>query len=54
MVLSILFGIIVECLQDITTRFRTADIKDIIANSLGVLAASVLVKLIGQVQVKKM
>lgn len=47
-ILSILFGIIIEYLQNVVSSFRTADIKDIIANSLGVLMASILVKFIGK------
>ncbi|WP_298532727.1 VanZ family protein [uncultured Algibacter sp.] len=39
---SILFGILIEVLQDTLTESRALDIYDILANSLGALLASII------------
>lgn len=38
---SILFGILIEVLQDSLTNYRQLDFYDILANSAGVLAAGI-------------
>ncbi|MFD2517768.1 VanZ family protein [Salinimicrobium flavum] len=43
---SIIFGIFIEVLQDSLTTYRELDFYDIFANSIGVLAAGILVWLI--------
>ena len=42
----IIFGIIIEVLQNILTNYRTGDIMDIISNSLGCLVALFVFSLI--------
>ncbi len=44
--LCVLYGIIIEILQDKFTAYRTGDYKDVIANTLGVLLALVMFNLI--------
>jgi VanZ family protein len=39
-VISVAFGIIIEVLQEILTETRSADLLDVLANSLGVLIAA--------------
>ena len=51
---SVLFGIVIEYLQGVLTSFRTPDIKDILANTLGVLVAVLLTKFVFKAEVKKM
>ena len=40
-VLSVIFGIIIEVLQGVITIFRTLDVYDIVANTLGTLLMSI-------------
>ena len=40
--LILLFGIIIEVLQGVLTKYRQADFFDIIANSVGIILASIL------------
>lgn len=40
----ILYGIVIEVLQDRLTTYRTGDFYDVIANSTGILLASILFK----------
>lgn len=42
-VISIVFGIIIEVLQGVFTTTRQADVFDVLANSIGVLFAAVLI-----------
>jgi VanZ family protein len=42
MLVSITFGIIIEILQGTITAYRSADINDVIANTIGVLIMSVV------------
>lgn len=53
-VFSIAFGIIIELLQGSLTTFRTADYHDVIANSLGVMMAGILIVSTRKRQVKKL
>jgi VanZ family protein len=46
LVASIIFGIFVEVLQDRLTTYRQLDLHDIIANSIGVISAGILVWLL--------
>ncbi|MDO5972437.1 VanZ family protein [Flavivirga aquimarina] len=41
-VLSVLFGIIIEVLQDSITIYRALDVYDVVANTLGAVFASIL------------
>jgi len=41
--LIISFGILIEVLQDVATEYRTIDGLDVLANSLGVLVAYIIV-----------
>ncbi|MDT0293453.1 VanZ family protein [Mesonia ostreae] len=41
--LIVAFGILIEVLQDVATSYRTIDRLDVLANSLGVLSAYILV-----------
>ncbi|WP_299222800.1 VanZ family protein [uncultured Psychroserpens sp.] len=41
-VIAITYGIIIEALQSILTDFRTPDYLDVIANTIGVILASLL------------
>jgi glycopeptide antibiotics resistance protein len=43
MVLSIIFGIIIEVLQGTVTAYRSSDINDVLANTIGVLLMSVVI-----------
>lgn len=43
MLVSITFGIIIEILQGTVTAYRSADINDVIANTIGVLIMSVVI-----------
>ena len=51
-VFAIIFGILIEVLQDTMTEFRALDVYDVLANSLGALLASVILFLINSLQVK--
>lgn len=53
-VFSILFGIIIEVLQGSLTTYRASDYHDVIANSLGVLTAVILISWNYKRQVKKL
>ncbi len=50
---SIVFGIIIEALQGGLTVYRSADVYDIIANTIGVFLMVILVRLINLRQIKK-
>lgn len=52
-VVAFIFGIIVEYLQNELTTFRSADVKDVIANTLGILATSGVMVLNKKRHVKK-
>ena len=43
MLLSIIFGIIIEILQGTITAYRSSDINDVLANTIGVLLMSVVI-----------
>lgn len=43
MLLSIIFGIIIEVLQGTVTAYRSSDINDVLANTIGVLLMSVVI-----------
>jgi len=44
-VLCVLYGTIIEVLQGIATSYRTADYRDIIANSVGITLAVIIFRL---------
>lgn len=52
-VISVVFGMIIEFLQGALTASREADFNDIIANNLGVLAAALFVWFMPVKDVKK-
>jgi len=52
-VISIIFGIIIEVLQDVLTVYRSMDIYDVFANSSGVLLTVVVLVLKKNIHVKK-
>tara|TARA_R110000868_G_scaffold399053_2_gene672606 strand:+ start:14704 stop:15081 length:378 start_codon:yes stop_codon:yes gene_type:complete len=52
-VISIMFGIIIEVLQGCCTGTRQADIKDIFANTLGALFATLLIYIKNRILIKK-
>ena len=52
-IVAVLFGIIIEILQDTMTSSRALDVYDAVANTLGALIASVLIWFINNLQVKK-
>lgn len=41
--ISILFGLIIEILQDLTTTYRTAEFLDILANTMGTIIMAALI-----------
>lgn len=49
---AIIFGIIIEVLQETMTDSRALDVYDILANSLGALLASVILFFINSLHVK--
>ena len=49
---SIVFGLLIEVLQDTVTNHRSLDIYDAIANSLGALLAGAVIILKQKIQVK--
>ena len=51
-VLAIIFGIVIEILQHILTQHREADIKDVIANTIGTFLAVLIIKLALKMKVK--
>lgn len=52
--ISIIFGIIIEILQEVFTDTRQADLLDVVANSLGVVTATGLLALKKRNSVKKL
>lgn len=44
-IVSIVFGIIIEILQGTVTRYRSSDINDVFANTIGVLLAAVVIEI---------
>ncbi|WP_415865501.1 VanZ family protein [Thalassobellus suaedae] len=52
-IISIVFGIVVEVLQEILTVYRTMDIYDVMANTSGVLVTVLVIVLIKNIDVKK-
>lgn len=42
-IISIIFGIIIEVLQGALTAYRSADINDVLANSIGVMLTAVVI-----------
>ncbi|WP_265242154.1 VanZ family protein [Muriicola sp. Z0-33] len=42
----IIYGIIIEVIQEVFTEYRTADIYDALANCIGALAGAVTIKLL--------
>ncbi|WP_298498269.1 VanZ family protein [uncultured Algibacter sp.] len=51
-ILAVIFGIIIEILQDTMTVTRALDVYDALANTLGALIASVLIWINNRSQVK--
>ena len=51
-VFAIIFGILIEVLQDTMTEFRALDVYDVLANSLGALLVSVILIFKNRLQVK--
>lgn len=49
---AITFGIIIEVLQHTLTQYREADIKDVLANTLGAFIAVLIIKLVLKMKVK--
>ena len=52
-VFSVVFGIVIEVLQDTLTAYRALDIYDVIANTSGVLLAVLVIALKNNIGVKK-
>ena len=50
--LAVVFGIVIEVLQDSMTDYRAMDIYDVIANSLGALITALILARINKIQVK--
>lgn len=51
-IISIIFGIIIEILQGTLTTYRSADINDVLANSLGVMLTAVVIKIKNKYYIK--
>tara|TARA_B110000261_G_scaffold17605_1_gene17588 strand:+ start:937 stop:1308 length:372 start_codon:yes stop_codon:yes gene_type:complete len=51
---SILFGIIIEIIQDQATVYRTAEVLDFLANTIGALAMTILIYLKKEVIIKNL
>ncbi|WGD35440.1 VanZ family protein [Olleya sp. YS] len=51
-IISLVFGIIIEVLQHTATQSREADFKDVIANIIGTLVAVLVINLIIKMKVK--
>ncbi|WP_298904467.1 VanZ family protein [uncultured Psychroserpens sp.] len=51
-IVVILYGIIIEVLQNLITSYRTLDVYDALANSLGVLFATVVLKFRNKLKLK--
>lgn len=49
-----IFGIIIEYLQSTFTSFRAADYKDVIANTIGVVTAAIIILVSRKSQVKNL
>ena len=45
MIISIVFGIIIEILQGTVTSYRSSDVNDVLANTIGVLLMSAVIGL---------
>lgn len=50
--IAIVYGIIIEVLQGTFTTYRTEDIGDVIANTLGALLAAILILLYKKIKLK--
>ncbi|WP_052461060.1 VanZ family protein [Psychroserpens mesophilus] len=50
--IAIIYGIIIEGLQSILTDFRTPDYYDVLANTIGVVIAILLLKLKNKLKLK--
>ncbi|MFT5846544.1 MAG: VanZ family protein [Psychroserpens sp.] len=48
----ILYGIIIEVLQQVMTSYRTLDIYDALANTLGVVFAIIIIRFINKLKLK--
>ncbi|MGC1205373.1 MAG: VanZ family protein [Flavobacteriaceae bacterium] len=53
-IVSIVFGIIIEVLQDKLTTYRTLDILDVVANTSGVILAVLVLVINKNIDVKKL
>ena len=51
---SVLFGLIIELLQNEVTAYRSADVLDFLANTIGALAMSTLIYIKKEVIIKNM
>ena len=51
-VFSVLFGIVIEVLQYTLTSYRSMDVLDVIANTLGALVATLILWLTNKIPVK--
>ena len=51
---SVLFGLIIELLQSEVTAYRSADVLDFLANTIGALAMSTLIYIKKEVIIKNM
>ena len=51
---SVLFGLIIELLQSEVTAYRSADVLDFLANTIGALAMSTLIYIKNEVIIKNM
>ncbi len=51
---SILFGLIIELLQSVVSIYRTTDIYDFLANTMGVLTMTTLIYLKKELIIKKL
>lgn len=50
--ISIIYGIVVEVLQGTLTSYRTEDIADVVANSIGVIFGVVFILLYSKIKLK--
>ena len=50
---AIVFGVVIEVLQGTVTAYRSMDVYDIVANSLGALLTTLILWQINKMQVKK-
>lgn len=50
---SVIFGIVIEVLQSTLTTYRAAEVYDIIANTIGVFLATIIITLKKNWQIKK-